>query len=95
MEAIKIIEDVKMLMVKLTPQQAGNQGLQQNLKSILLEHSGDKTKAKIPVIAIIGHGKQQKFVRFGQNYWVQNESATITSLEKAEFFAYSSSLIPS
>ncbi len=94
-EDVEIIEDVKMLMIKLTSQQAVNQGLQQNLKRILLQHSGDKTKAKIPVIAVIGTGNQQKFVRFGQTYWVQNESTAITSLEKAEFVVYSSSLIPS
>ncbi|BBA79332.1 DNA polymerase III subunit alpha [cyanobacterium endosymbiont of Rhopalodia gibberula] len=89
----EIIENVKILIVKLTIQQAVNQNYQQNLKRILQENSRDKTKAKIPVIAIIGIGSQQKFVRFGQNYWVQNEFRAISSLESADFFVYTSPLM--
>ena len=89
----EVVENVKILMVKLTIQQAVNQNLQQNLKKILQENSGDQTKSKIPVIAIIGTGNQQKFVRFGRNYWIQNESMAISSLENAEFIVYTSPLI--
>ncbi|YAI81866.1 MAG: OB-fold nucleic acid binding domain-containing protein [cyanobacterium endosymbiont of Rhopalodia sterrenbergii] len=90
----EVIENVKILIIKLTFQQATNQSCQQNLKKILQENSRDKTKAKIPVIAIVGIGNQQKFVRFGQNYWVQNELRAISSLEKADFLVYTSPLIP-
>ncbi|MGP0129442.1 MAG: helix-hairpin-helix domain-containing protein [cyanobacterium endosymbiont of Rhopalodia musculus] len=89
----EVIENVKLLIVKLTLQQAVNKNSQQNLKRILQENSRDKTKAKIPVIAIISIGDQQKFIRFGQNYWVQNEFRAISSLENAEFLVYTSSLM--
>lgn len=89
----EVVDNVKILMVKLTIQQALNQNLQQNLKKILQENSGDKIKAKIPVIAIIGTGNKQKFVRFGRNYWVQNESMAISSLENAEFIVYTTPLM--
>ncbi|XTZ12068.1 MAG: trans-splicing intein-formed DNA polymerase III subunit alpha C-terminal partner DnaE-C, partial [cyanobacterium endosymbiont of Rhopalodia inflata] len=89
----EVVENVKILIVKLTFKQAVNQNYQQNLKRIIQENSRDKTKAKIPVIVIISIGNQQKFVRFGQNYWVENESRTISSLENADFLAYTSPLM--
>ncbi|XTZ19856.1 MAG: OB-fold nucleic acid binding domain-containing protein [cyanobacterium endosymbiont of Rhopalodia fuxianensis] len=89
----EVVENVKILIVKLTFKQAVNQNYQQNLKRIIQENSRDKTKAKIPVIVIISIGNQEKFVRFGQNYWVENESRTIASLENADFLAYTSPLM--
>jgi DNA polymerase III subunit alpha len=89
----EVVENVKILIVKLTLQQAVNQNFQQNLKKILQENSRDRTKAKIPVVAIIGIENKQKFVRFGQNYWVENELRTISSLENADFLAYTSPLM--
>jgi DNA polymerase-3 subunit alpha len=87
------IERVKMVMVNITPQQALNSSEQNKLKGILQEQSGDKNKAKVPVIAIIGKGKNRQFVRFGQNFWVQDESATVESLKNAGFLAYAEPLI--
>ncbi|WP_267383150.1 OB-fold nucleic acid binding domain-containing protein [Cyanobacterium sp. uoEpiScrs1] len=89
----EIVDNVKILIVKLTIKQAVNQNFQQNLKRILQENHKDTLKAKIPVIAIIGIGNQQKFVRFGRNYWVQNECKVISSLEDAELIVYTTPLI--
>jgi DNA polymerase-3 subunit alpha len=87
------IEMVRMIMVNLTPQQATNQITQNNLKGILQEQSGDRNKAKVPVMAIIGTGNNRQLIRFGQDFWVQNESATVQSLTQAGFSAYTEPLL--
>ncbi|MGH2413418.1 MAG: OB-fold nucleic acid binding domain-containing protein, partial [Microcystaceae cyanobacterium] len=92
-EEAEPIDRVKMVMINLTLEQAINPLMQNNLKGILQEQSGEKTKAKVPVVAIIGTGINRQFVRFGQNYWVQDESSTIESLNHAGFAAYAQPLI--
>jgi DNA polymerase-3 subunit alpha len=85
------IESVTMVMVNLSLQDAVNQNRQNHLKSIL--QSGDKQKAKVPVIATIGTGTQRQFVRLGQNYWVQDGQQIVNSLIDAGFLADTTSLI--
>jgi DNA polymerase-3 subunit alpha len=87
------IETIKMVMVNLTLQQATNPIAQSSLKGILQEQSGEKNKAKVPVIAIIGSGKQRQFVRLGQNYWVNDGYTAVASLNQAGFSAYAEPLI--
>lgn len=81
------IETVRMVMVDLTLQQATNTVSHQSLKGILQEHSAGKNQGKTPVIAAVGVGRQRQLIRFGQNYWVQNSSPVITSLQNAGFQA--------
>lgn len=88
------IETVKMIMVKLKLEEATNPLTQNNLKILLQEQSGDKSQAKIPVIAIVGRGEQRQFIRFGQNYWVQSEQNAVNALVRAGFNAYTTPLIP-
>lgn len=92
-EDIEPIENIQMVMIELTTQQAINQSKQSNLKGILQEQSGDKTKSKVPVIAIIGTGINRQFVRLGQSFWVQDESTTVERLNNAGFSAYAEPLI--
>ncbi len=92
-EAVEPIEQVKMVMINLNPQQAMSPSSQSNLKSILQEQSGDKGSAKVPVVAIVGQGNQRQFIRLGQNYWVQNDQNTVQSLHQAGFDAYSQPLV--
>jgi DNA polymerase-3 subunit alpha len=87
------IETVNMVMVNLSIQDTVNQNRQNHLKSIL--QSGDKQKAKVPVIAIIGSGNQRQFVRLGQNYWVQDGQQIVNSLIEAGFMANTTPLITS
>ncbi|HAC66377.1 MAG TPA: trans-splicing intein-formed DNA polymerase III subunit alpha C-terminal partner DnaE-C [Cyanothece sp. UBA12306] len=92
-EDTETIDQLRIIMIRLTPQQAMNPVSQNSLKGILQEHSGDKSRAKIPVIAIIGTSINQQFIRLGTNYWVQNEFSAITSLNHAGFNAYTSPLM--
>lgn len=92
-ENAEIIENAKMVMLELSLQEAISSRFQQDLKSILQEQSGEKNKAKVPVVAIIGNGIDRHFVRFGQDFWVQDEKATIEALNNAGFCAHAQSLI--
>ena len=94
MEDAEIIEQVKMVMLEITPEQALDNRLQHNLKVILQEQSGERNKAKMPVVAAIGQGKHRQFIRFGQKFWVQDDRATILSLQNAGFSAYAQLLLP-
>ena len=88
------VEQVKMLMLEITPEQALDQVKSNYLKRILEQQSVEPNKFKIPVIAAIGKGEQRQFIRFGQKFWVQNEIAAIASLKNAGFMAHCESLLP-
>ncbi|MEM7760122.1 MAG: OB-fold nucleic acid binding domain-containing protein [Cyanobacteria bacterium P01_A01_bin.40] len=88
------VEQVKMLMLEITPQQALDPSQSNYLKSILLQQSEEQNKFKIPVIAAIGQGAQRQFIRFGQQFWVQNENQAIASLKSAGFRVRCESLLP-
>ncbi|MEO1669707.1 MAG: OB-fold nucleic acid binding domain-containing protein [Cyanobacteria bacterium J06631_2] len=89
------VEQVKMLMLEITPQQALDQVKSNYLKQILAQQSNEPNKFKIPVIAAIGQGQQRQFIRFGQRFWVDDETKAIASLNNAGFVAHCESLLPS
>ena len=89
------VEQVKMLMLEITPEQALDRAKNSYLKSILEQQSAEQDKFKIPVIAAIGTGERRQFIRFGQKFWVQNEERAIASLKDAGFMARCESLLPS
>jgi DNA polymerase-3 subunit alpha len=86
-EDLEPIETVKMVIIRLTLQQAIDTMMQQNLKVVLREQAGDKQQGKIPTIAIVNNSLQSQFVRFGQNFWVQNTERAIAALNAAGFNA--------
>ena len=88
------VEQVKMLMLEITPEQALDQVKSNYLKRILSQQSVEPNKFKIPVIAAIGKGEQRQFIRFGQKFWVQNENQAIASLKDAGFMAHCELLLP-
>jgi DNA polymerase III subunit alpha len=82
------VEKVQMVMVELNPQEAGTIEIQHRLRSILKEQSGDKDKAKVPVIGIIQAGNNRQLVRFGKQFWVQDSATTKQVLQNARFNAH-------
>ena len=87
------IEQVKYIQVELTPTEAIVPDKKINLKVILQEHSGEKNRARVPVIAVIDDGKDRYIIRLGDRFWVQNALATVESLEKANFNATCKTLV--
>lgn len=87
------VETVKMVMVELNPQQASDDHENHHLRTILQEHSGDKEKAKIPVIGVVQAGDDRYLVRFGRQFWVQDSSTSAQALQNAGFSAHVKRLI--
>ena len=81
----EVVEQVKMVMLEITPEQALDPVQSNYLKRILSQQSAEQNKFKIPVIAAIGKGAQRQFIRFGQRFWVQDEIKALTSLQEAGF----------
>jgi len=87
------VEQVKMIMLEITPEQALDKAKSSYLKRILEQQSLDKNKFKIPVIAVIGKGEQRQFIRFGQKFWVQDESQAVASLQEAGYLVHCEPLL--
>ena len=86
------IEQVKMVMVDFSLEQARDRALQNQLQQILKQYVGKKNEAKVPVIGRIKVGTQQQLVRFGQEYWVKDADLTSQKL-KDQGFAVKSNCI--
>lgn len=87
-EDAEAVETVQMVMVELNTQQAATIEEQHRLRTILQEQSGDKEKAKVPVIGIIQAGNSRHLVRFGRQFWVQDSRSAVWALQNARFSAH-------
>ncbi|WP_275575027.1 OB-fold nucleic acid binding domain-containing protein [Neosynechococcus sphagnicola] len=87
------IEDVRMVMVELPPQQAGDIEVQHRLRDVLKGQRLEEDKAKTLVIAIIASHDQRQLVRLGVQFRVQDAQATVSALKQANFRAWSSTLV--
>lgn len=85
------VEDVRLVMVDLSPDIAADIHSQHQLREILQQQAGET--AKVPVIARISHHDQTQFVRLGVQFRVQDDLQTVQALTQAGFQAKSSMLI--
>jgi DNA polymerase III subunit alpha len=88
------IEEVRMLMVRLSFAQLNHGPTQQRLKEILLRQAGEKKRGRIPVIIIVGQGGDRRFIRLGQDYWVEDDHQALLALRQGDFHAYRENLVP-
>ena len=93
-EDLEPIEAVKMVMLDLTPQDITNTRTQAQLKQILQRYGPQKEQPKTPVVACINEGKKKHFIRLGEDYWVSDYGATVTSLQEVGFQARTELLLP-
>ena len=91
-EDVELVETVQLVIVQLNLQQAATIEEQHRLRTILQEHSGEREKAKVPVIGIVQGETSRQRVRFGRQFWVQDSRTTVQVLLNARFSAYSQSL---
>lgn len=89
-EDAKLIENIEMVIVELTPPRVTKSELER-LKTLLQEHSGQNNQAKVPVLARVTPSNPRHF-RFDSKYWVQDYKTAISALNDAGFPAYASSL---
>lgn len=86
------VEEVRLVMVELTPQEAGDIQHQHRLKEILRSQIGEGEMARVPVVAKITGEAQSQFVRLGAQFRVPDDRAAVTALRQAQFKAQYSSL---
>jgi DNA polymerase III subunit alpha len=79
------VEMVKLVIIELTPEQAGDIHERHRLRTILKELSGDKEKGKVPVVGVVQAGNYRQLVRFGRQYWVQDPRTIYQALNNAGF----------
>ncbi|WP_017654126.1 trans-splicing intein-formed DNA polymerase III subunit alpha C-terminal partner DnaE-C [Fortiea contorta] len=87
-EEAEPVETIQIVMVELNPQQVANIDELHRLKTILQEQSGDKEKAKMPVVGIVQTDNSRKLVRLGWQFCVQDSRITVQALQNARFIAY-------
>lgn len=91
---IEPIEEVRMLMIRLSFAQLNQTESQQRLKMILSQEAGEKKQGRVPVIVIAGTGGDRTLIRLGQEYWVEDDHKALLALRQGGFHAYRESLIP-
>ena len=90
---VELVEKLNLVILELSIQQALDASKYSNLKVIIEEQSGDKHKAKVPIIAIIQEGNQRQLIRFGKDFWVQDAEAAAEALKNAGFAARTQPLV--
>jgi DNA polymerase III subunit alpha len=79
------VETVQLVMMELTSQQTADIQELNRVRTILKEHSGDREKAKVPVIGIIQSVNSRQAVLLGRQFWVQDSITAFQALNNAGF----------
>ena len=93
-EDAKPVEEVRIIMVEMSPEQALQPLKQQHLKMILQDNKIEKNAVKIPTVIIINQGTKRQFVRLGKRYWIKDDHAAVSALSKLGFTVRTEPLIP-
>ncbi|MGA1621593.1 MAG: OB-fold nucleic acid binding domain-containing protein [Synechocystis sp.] len=93
-EDLEPIERVKMVMLDLTAQEITNNSTQAQIKQILQRHGPQKDQSKVPVLATISEGEIKHFIRFGEDYWVNDYTSAVAALKASGFRAETQLLMP-
>ncbi|MBE9031300.1 DNA polymerase III subunit alpha [filamentous cyanobacterium LEGE 11480] len=87
------IEQVRMVMVELEPTIAADVTQQHRLRNIIRNQKGDDRNGKIPVVAVINGGPHKQIVRFGNQFRVKDDAATVQALKDAGYQAHAEALV--
>ncbi|NEU76340.1 trans-splicing intein-formed DNA polymerase III subunit alpha C-terminal partner DnaE-C [Hassallia byssoidea VB512170] len=85
LEDAEQVETVQLVMLELTSQQIADIQELNRVRTILKEHSGDREKAKVPVIGIIQAVNSRQAVLLGRQFWVQDSITAFQALNNAGF----------
>lgn len=86
------IEQVEMVMIKLSPYQAGDIQEQHRLRDVLTANKGEADRAKVPVVGIVACATRRIFVPFGQQFRVENSHNVVNALQSAGYDARSEAI---
>lgn len=89
---VEPIDEVRMVMVDLSPHIARDITKQHRLRTVLLEQRGEDESGKVPVLAVIAGADRREIVRFGAQFRVRDHQATVDALLSEGFQARTSFL---
>jgi DNA polymerase-3 subunit alpha len=87
------IDDLQLLMVELQAEQAADIAIQHRLRECLHRHRPpqDEVGSRVPVVALVRHNDEIRFVRLGPQFCVADVAAALDTLTSADFRARISS----
>ena len=87
------IDDLQLLMVELQAEQAADIAIQHRLRECLHRHRPpqDEVGSRVPVVALVRHLDEIRFVRLGPQFCVADVAAALDTLTSADFQARISS----
>ncbi|WP_320667559.1 DNA polymerase III subunit alpha [Prochlorococcus sp. MIT 1307] len=85
----RTIDDLRLLLVDLLPEEANDIEVQHRLRECLYKHrpGKDELGIKVPVVASIKQGEKVRYVRLGHQFCVGNANAALNSLQSQSFSA--------
>ncbi len=85
----RAIDDLRLLIVDLMSDQAGDIEIQHKLRECLQQHrpAKDEFGVKVPVIATVREGSSVRYVRLGPQFCVRDVNAALGTLKKKSFNA--------
>ncbi|CAI8161565.1 MAG: DNA polymerase III subunit alpha [Prochlorococcus sp.] len=83
------IDDLRLLLVDLQPDEASDIAVQHRLRECLHQHrpGQDEVGVRVPVVATVRQGPKVRYVRFGPQFCVRDAAAAATALETHSFSA--------
>jgi DNA polymerase-3 subunit alpha len=89
----RVIDELKFLMVELQAEEASDITVQHKLRECLNQHRTDKDDAgiRVPVVAMVRHHDQVRYVRLGHQFCIKDSSAALNTLTAQAFRARLSS----
>jgi DNA polymerase-3 subunit alpha len=89
----RVIDELKFLMVELQAEEASDITVQHKLRECLNQHRTDKDDAgiRVPVVAMVRHHDQIRYVRLGHQFCIKDSSAALHTLTAQAFRARLSS----
>jgi len=91
LDDLQPIDSVRMVKIHLSYEDAQESQKLYALREILRQHIDPEVGGKVPVIASIGGSSQ--LIRFGNQFWVKDDMATVESLIKNNFQAQADGLV--
>ena len=88
----RAIDDLRLLLVELMPDEACDIAVQHRLRECLQLHrpAKDEFGVRVPVVAAVRQGPQVRYVCLGQQFCVRDASAAVNSLHQQSFTAHCS-----
>ncbi|WP_320674440.1 DNA polymerase III subunit alpha [Prochlorococcus sp. MIT 1341] len=88
-EDCRAIDDLRLLLIELPPDEASDLGVQHRLRECLSDHlpGKDEFGVRVPVVASVKEGSDVRYVRLGDQFCVRDAHAALNSLQKKNFRA--------